>query len=129
MRMNPFRRLLVIFLSLGIALTGRGPVTELTASWNGHATGHVHSNHSHANHGLVAHAHSDAGGHPQGSTHPGDDSCACGCGMGSCAALPADLLLHHPALARLAPGRDLPTLRSSLHAPLPMAPLLRPPIG
>ena len=127
--MNPFTRLLVVFLCLGIALTGRGPVTELAKSWNGHDAGHARANGANADHPLVAHTHSHGVGHPDGSIHPGDDSCACGCGMGSCAALPADLLLHHPALARLAPGRNLPALRSSLHAPLPMAPLLRPPIG
>lgn len=128
-RMEPFRRLLVLFLCLAIALTGRGPVTELAESGNGHDLGQVHSQAANAAHILVAHTHSPVGGHPQGATHPGDDSCACGCGMGSCAALPADLLQHHPTLARLAPGGVLPTLRSTLHAPLPMAPLLRPPIS
>lgn len=127
--MEPFRRLLILFLCLAIALTGRGPVTELAGSENGHGTGHLHAYGANADHALVAHTHSHAAGHPEGSTHPGDDSCACGCGMGTCAALPADLLLQHPALARLSPGRDLPTLRSSLPAPRPMAPLLRPPIG
>lgn len=126
--MEPFRRLMILFLCLAIALTGRGPVTELAESGTGHDAGHVHSHHANADHQLAAHAHSHGVGQPEGSTLPGDDSCACGCGMGSCAALPADLLLQHPMLARIEIGELLPTLRSSLHVPLPMAPLLRPPI-
>lgn len=146
--MDRFRRLLITFLSLSIALSGRGPVTELASSWHGHdhalatAThspdagsahaglgerGHRHG--SHAIPGALAHTHCHAGGHADGGSDPGDDSCACGCGMGSCAAMPADLFLHHPEMARIDLRIDLPTPSYALHAPTPMASLLRPPIG
>lgn len=147
--MDRFRRLLVIFLCLGIALTGRGPVTELASSWHVHdhalataprsspdaasahagygAPGHRHGAHVHPD--AIAHTHSHPGGHADGGNDPGDDSCACGCGMGSCAAMPADLSMHHPELARIDLRIELPTPRYARHEPSPMAPLLRPPIG
>lgn len=149
-RMELIRRLFITWLCLGIALTGRGPVTELASLLEGHDHGNatsLHASHTlrsmgggdqHAEgahrHGeAVAHVHVHKGAHhgssPQGSGDPADDSCACGCGMGSCAAMPADFLMRHPELARIALRIDLPAPRMAVYSPSPMAPLLRPPIG
>lgn len=144
------RRLFIVVLCLGVAFTGRGPVTELASPQGGHDHGNTTASHeSHSarsngadhQHPVGAHRHGDAvahlhlhksshgGGATQGSSDPADDSCACGCGMGSCAAMPADFLMQHPELARIELRIDLPVPRTAVHSPSPMAPLLRPPIG
>lgn len=145
--MELIRRLFIVMLCLGIAFTGRGPVTELAPALDGHDHSNPSAYHSARpigvgeQHAVGAHRHGDAvahmhvhkgahdGGSPQGSSDPADDSCACGCGMGSCAAMPADFLMHHPQLARIELRIDLPAPRTAVHSPSPMAPLLRPPIG
>ena len=145
--MDVIRRLFVVLLCLGIAFTGRGPVTELASPLDGHEHGNTNALHSarsiaageqhafaaHRHGNAVAHMHvhkgADDGGSPQCPSGAADDSCACGCGMGSCAAMPADFLMHHPELARIELRIDLPAPRTAVHSPSPMAPLLRPPIG
>jgi hypothetical protein len=148
--MELIRRLFIVWLCLGIALTGRGPVTELASLLEGHHHGNATRLHAsntppsmgagdqqsvgaHRHGGAVAHVHVHKGAHdgssPQGPSDPAYDSCACGCGMGSCAAMPADFLMRHPELARIELRIDLPAPRTAVHSPSPMAPLLRPPIG
>lgn len=140
--MDHFRRLLIVFLCLAVALAGRGPVTELGAFGNGHGdrvaavaraahaplapAGHVHGHETGSSRALLASGHAHGG---DGASRPGADTCACGCDTGNCAAMPANFSLQHPDLARIDPRIELPDLRATLHSPSPTATLLRPPIG